>query len=70
MSNFGNTVITTQAAPGTNLCGCLKEAFQVINGGNTIVKFKFNGVEIVVDKYSTLDSVDYQYKQKLHGRMK
>lgn len=70
MSNFGNTVITTQAAPGTNLYTCFKEAFQIINGGNTVVKFKFNGVEIVVDKYSTLDNIDAQYKQKLYGDRK
>ena len=70
MSNFGNTVITTQAAPGTNLYTCFKEAFQIINGGNTVVKFKFNGVEIVVDKYSTLESIDAQYKQKLYGDSK
>ena len=70
MSNSDNTVITTQAAPGTNLYTCFKEAFQTINGGNTVVKFKFNGVEIVVDKYSTLESIDAQYKQKLYGDSK
>lgn len=67
MTNFDNAIITAQSAPGTTLYDCFNEAFQTVSGGNTVVKFKFNGVEIIVDKYSTLDSVNTQYKRKLYG---